>query len=147
MTYYIYSTLYQFNKCWVRIVIKSQSTNAQSVLHLNACMGTSDYGLSHTFKGLEAVANGLTDVKERWWSISPFWVAAEYTGGGSKCPHKPKYKGLRSGEREIVPRKLNSLRMYIVFIFCPYYCVGKSWSLHKPFRSPCISTVSAVQFL
>jgi len=29
-------------------------------------MGTFDYGLSHTFKGLEAVANGLTDVKERW---------------------------------------------------------------------------------
>jgi hypothetical protein len=99
VTYYIYSTLYQFNNCWVRIVYQVTIHKCQSVLHLNVRMGASDYGLSHTFTGLETVANGLTD-KKALVIISSFWVGAEYTwGGGSKCPHKQKCNGLRSDER------------------------------------------------
>jgi len=39
---------------------------------INACNNTCDHALSHSFQGRGASANGLTDIKMRWWSITSF---------------------------------------------------------------------------
>jgi len=49
-------------------------------------MDTSDHGLSHLFKGTEAVANGLTGIKNAL-SVSSFSTELEYTTV-FKCPHR-----------------------------------------------------------
>jgi len=46
---------------------------------INAHMDISDHGLSDTFTDPGAVVNGLTDLKTRWWRVSSFSIATEYT--------------------------------------------------------------------
>ena len=138
MTYYLYmySTLYQFKNCWVHIVYQ---------VTIHKCSKCSPPEWTHGHVWLWTVAHFQKSRGSCEWFdrrqgalvkylfiLSWSWI---HGGGdcGSKCLHKPKCKGLRSGERGTGSRKLSSLRMNIV-IFCPYLCLGKSWSLHKPFR-------------
>jgi len=57
---------------------------------INAHMATSDRGLSHTFIGPGAVANGLTGLKTRLWRVYSFSIATEYTRALSLRQIKPE---------------------------------------------------------
>ena len=46
---------------------------------ISARIDTPDRVMSHNFKGPVASANGLTGIKTRFWNVSLFSIAAEYT--------------------------------------------------------------------
>ena len=64
-----------------------------SSARINAHMDTSDRGLSHTFINPGAVANGLTGLKTRFWSVFSISVVTEYTRALS-LPTRIKPEGL-----------------------------------------------------
>jgi len=50
-----------------------------SSISTNARIDTSDHGLSNPFKGVGAVANGLSSTQMCWPSVSTFSTGAEWT--------------------------------------------------------------------
>jgi len=72
----------------------------------NARIDTSDHGLSHPFKGVGAVANGLSGTQMCWRNVSTFSIGAECTRRTFKCPPQLEAKVLRSTSRLAVPLKL-----------------------------------------
>jgi len=76
-----------------------------SSTRINAHMDTFDSGLSHTFIGPGAVANGLTGLKTCWWSVSLFSIATEYTTDLS-LPTDKKPEGLSQANVGAVPKNI-----------------------------------------
>jgi len=76
-----YNTHPQSNNCPVLIVyqatIHKKCSNYPPPQSMHT--GTSDRGLSHTFIGPGAAANGLRGLKTRWWSVCSFSISSEYT--------------------------------------------------------------------
>jgi len=69
---------------------------------INAHTDISDSGLSHTFRGRGAFANGLTGLKTRWWRVCSFSIATEYTRALSRLTDK-KAGSLSQENGEAVP--------------------------------------------
>jgi len=85
-----------------------------------------------------ATAIGLTGMKVRWWSLSLFSTAAQYTRI-FKCPYRYKSKGFSLTRYWVLPWKPFAC-LYWFELFSLFWC-GELWNLSRHLNTPCINIV------
>jgi hypothetical protein len=92
---------------------------------IDARLNKLDNGRSHHFKGTRTVANGLTDIKTRWWSGCSLSIGAEYTRGFRVSPDIKIVSAWCRMNVRAVPPKLMLVDIYWHELF-PCFGIGNS---------------------